>query len=293
MTKHRTKLLVFLSVLICSLCLCLGITACSSTGNTGGHTHKFGGFWLYDGEDGHYRLATCHPEVKSELEPHVDENGDFNCDVCGFVMHVHVDEDGDLKCDECQTVIHKHTYEDGWTFNENKHWHKANCDHFIERSGYADHDFTAGNVCECGVKESEVKVYALYQNSPEYNLYFVQWLAWLKAEGITVEYTESGDGIYHYEDHSEVRFLGERTVKVKAQSDGEPLSDVWFMVTLYTDNAYYQSNGTIALGIAKTDENGIAEIAFNPVGGYSSGMVQYRIRVALAADVAIALGIKE
>ena len=294
MTKLRTKLLVLLSVLICSLCLCFGITACSSTGNTGGHTHKFGGFWLYDGDDGHYRLATCHPEVKSELEPHVDENNDFNCDVCGFVMHVHVDEDGDLKCDECQTVIHKHTYEDGWTFNENKHWHKANCDHFIERSGYADHDFTAGNVCECGVKESEVKVYALYQNSPEYNLYFTQWLAWLKAEGITVEYTASGDGIYHYEDGtSEVRFLGERTVKVKAQADGEPLSDVWFMVTLFTNNEYYQNNGTMALGIAKTDASGIAEIAFNPVGGYSSGMVQYRIRVALAADVALALKIDE
>ncbi|MCH5147549.1 MAG: hypothetical protein J1F61_06095 [Clostridiales bacterium] len=290
MTKISKKLLVFFSVLVCSLCLGLGITACS---NGGEHTHTFGGFWLFDGADGHYRLATCHPEVKSELSPHVDKNNDFNCDVCGYLMHVHVDGDGDFKCDECQAVIHKHTYKEKWSFNENNHWHDADCEHFIERSDYADHRFIEG-VCPCGVKKSEVKVYELYKNSPEYNLYFVQWLAWLKAEGITVEYTESGDGIYHYENGTdEVRFLGERTVKVKAQSGSEPLSDVWFMVTLFTDNEYYQTNGTIALGIAKTDESGIAEIAFNPVGGYSSGTVQYRIRVALAADVAIALGIDE
>ncbi|MCH5147618.1 MAG: hypothetical protein J1F61_06445 [Clostridiales bacterium] len=288
MTKFHTKLLVFMSVLFCSLCLILGITAC----NGGGHTHTFGGFWLYDGEDGHYRLATCHPEVKSKLEPHVDKNGDFNCDVCGYLMHVHVDEDGDNFCDDCHSVIHKHTFDEGWTFNENMHWHKATCEHFIERSGFIIHRFTEG-VCECGVKESEVKVYGLYKNSPEYELYFTEWLAWLKAEGITVEYTESGDGIYHYEDHSEVRFLGERTVKVQAVSDGEPLSDVWFMVTLYTNNEYHQNNGTIALGIAKTDSTGIAEIPFSPVGGYSAQNVQYRIRLALSADVAIALGTSE
>ena len=293
MTKLRTKLLVFLSVLICSLCLILGITACN---NGGEHTHTFGGFWLFDGAEGHYRFATCHPEAKSKLEPHVDENGDLNCDVCGFVMHVHVDEDDDGVCDDCQTVIHKHTFEDKWTFNEIKHWHKATCDHFIERSDYVAHSFTQG-LCECGVKESEVKVYALYKNSPEYAqsaLYFDQWLAWLESEGITVEYTESGDGVYHYADgRSEVRFIGERTVKVQAVSGGEPLSDVWFMVSMYDGNNYYESNGTIALGIAKTDESGIAEITFRPVGGYSSATAQYHIRVALAADVAIALGTEE
>ncbi|MCH5147622.1 MAG: hypothetical protein J1F61_06465 [Clostridiales bacterium] len=293
MTKLRTKLLVFLSVLICSVCLCLGITACNSGG---GHEHTFGGFWLFDGADGHYRLATCHPEVKSGLEPHVDETGDFKCDVCGFVMHVHVDEEDDGVCDECQTVIHKHTFDDKWTFNEIRHWHKATCDHFIERSDYVAHSFTQG-LCECGVKESEAKVYALYKNSPEYAqsaLYFDQWLDWLKAEGITVEYTANGDGIYHHKDGTdEVRFLGERTVKVQAVSGGEPLSDVWFMVSLYDGKNYRELNGTIALGLAKTDESGIAEITFRPVGGYSSATVNYHIRVALAADVAKALGTKE
>ena len=292
MTKLRTKLLVVFSVLVCSLCLGLGITACNNSG--GGHTHNYGGFWLFDGADGHYRLATCHPEVKSKLEPHVDKDGDNVCDVCGFVMHVHVDEDGDGICDECQTEIHKHTFKDEWSFNEKKHWHKASCDHFIERSDYNDHSFTEG-VCECGVKESESQVYELYKNSPEYDLEFIDWLVWLKNNGIiSVEYTASGDGIYHYEDgRSEVRFLGEKTVKVQAVSGGEPLSDVWFMVSLYTGSKYYESNGTIALGIAKTDANGIAQITFNPVGGYSSATVQYRIRVALAADVAKALGIAE
>ena len=291
MTKIHTKLLVFLGVLVCSLCLCLGIVACS---NVGEHKHTFGGFWLFDGEDGHYRFATCHPEVKSGLEPHVDKNGDFKCDVCNYVMHVHVDGNNDNVCDDCQSVIHRHEFEEEWSFNEYKHWHEATCEHFIERDDYNDHSFTEG-VCECGIKESEVKVYDLYKNSPEYELYFNEWLEWLAENNvIEVEFTENGDGVYHYGDgHTEVRFIGERTVKVNAVSGGEPLEDVWFMVTLFTDNEYYQNNGTIALGIAKTDESGIAEIAFNPVGGYSSATIEYRIRIALSADIATELGIDE
>ena len=291
MTKFHTKLLVFLSVLICSLCLILGITACNNSG--GEHKHTFGGFWLFDGADGHYRFATCHPEVKSELEPHVDETGDFKCDLCGYVMHVHVDGDGDFKCDECQTVIHKHTYKEEWSFNEISHWHEADCEHFIERSDYDDHNFVEG-VCECGVKESEVKVYDLYKNSPEYELYFTQWLAWLESEGITVEYTESGDGVYHFADGtSETRFLGERTVKVKAESDGAPLANVWVMVSMFTNGGYYEVKGTIALGIAKTDESGIAQITFSPVGGYSSSKIEYRIRIAERKDIAVFEGVTE
>ena len=296
MTKNHTKLLVFLSVLICSLCLILGITACNSKGgsNTDDHKHAFGGFWLFDGADGHYRLATCHHEVKSELEPHVDETGDFRCDVCDYVMHVHVDENDNNICDECQSEIHKHTFEEKWTFNENKHWHKATCDHFIERDGYANHSFTDG-VCECGVKESEVKVYDLYKNSIEYELYFVQWLDWLKDNGITsVEYTESGDGIYHYENgHSEVRFIGERTITVRAQSEGEPVAHVWIMVTLFYNGGYYEYNGSLALGLAETGADGIAEIAFRPIGGYSSEQVVYRARLAETKDIAGYLGIAE
>lgn len=298
MTKIHTKLLVFFSVIICSLCLCFGLAACNNSGgnNTGEHTHTFGGFWLFDGADGHYQFATCHPEEKSELKPHADEDGDFKCDVCDYVMHVHVDEDEDNICDDCQSEIHKHTFEEEWTFNEKKHWHNANCEHFIERSNYVDHSFVEG-VCECGVKESEVKVYDLYKNSPEYEFYFPQWLDWLKDNGIiSVEISESGDGVYHFADgHSEVRFVGERTVKVKAESSNGSVADAWFMVCMYSrkDNGYYSANGTIALGIAKTDENGIAEITFRPVGGYTSGTIDYHVRVALAADVANYLRIKE
>lgn len=298
MTKIHTKLLVFFSVLICTLCLCFGLAACNDSGgnNTGEHTHTFGGFWLFDGADGHYQFATCHPEKKSELEPHADEDGDFKCDVCDYVMHVHVDENEDNICDDCQSEIHKHTFEEEWTFNEKKHWHVATCEHFIERSDYVNHSFTDG-VCECGVKESEVKVYDLYKNSPEYELYFPQWLVWLKDNGITsVEFTASGDGVYHFADgHSEVRFVGERTVKVKAESTNGAVADVWFMVCMYSrkDSVYYSANGTIALGIAKTDESGIAEIPFRPVGGYSGGSIEYRVRVALNADVAAILRVRE
>ena len=288
MTKFHKKLLVFLSVLVCTLCLCLGLAACNpsngdNTNEDDGHTHNFAGAWLYDGAEGHYQLATCHPTVKSALEAHVDESEDGKCDVCDYPMTSEDDE-------------HEHTFEEKWTFNEKKHWHDASCEHFIERSEYNDHDFVEG-VCECGVKESEVKVYDLYRNSPEYDLEFVDWLEWLKEHNVeSVEYTASGDGIYHYKDGtSEVRFLGERTAKVSATADGEPLADVWFMISMYytKENKYYESNGTIALGIAKTGANGIAEITFRPVGGYSSETVEYRIRVAEAKDIAKAEKIDE
>ena len=291
MTRLHKKLLVIFCALVCTLCLCLGITACNTAGK---HTHTFDGFWLFDGADGHYRFATCHPDVKSEKEPHVDENQDNKCDVCGYVMHEHTDVDGDNVCDECEQEIHKHEFSDEWTFSENKHWHEATCEHFTERSDYVAHSFSGG-VCECGVKESEVKVYDLYKNSPEYELFFTQWLDWLESNGITVEYTESGDGIYHYADHSEVRFLGERTVKVKAVADGNALADVWFMVAMYNteEKGYYENKGTIALGIAKTGANGVAEVTFRPAGGYSSATIEYRIRIAERKDIAVFEGVDE
>ncbi|MCH5147483.1 MAG: hypothetical protein J1F61_05735 [Clostridiales bacterium] len=282
MTKFHKKLLVFLSVLVCTLCLCFGLAACNpsnddNTNEDDGHTHNFAGAWLYDGAEGHYQLATCHPTVKSELQDHFDDDENGKCDACGFDMSSEDDE-------------HQHTYKDEWSFNEKKHWHDASCDHFIERSEYNDHDFVAG-VCECGVKESQVKVYDLYRNSPEYDLEFVDWLDWLKDNGIiSVEFTASGDGIYHYEDgSSEVRFLGERTVKVKAVVDGDPLTDVWFMVAMYqtAEEGYYENKGTIALGIAKTDATGVAEITFRPAGGYSSEAIEYRIRIAEKKDIAV------
>ena len=291
MKKLHKKLLVFLSVLVCSLCLVFGLAACNNTNgdNTNKpdddeHTHTFGGVWLYDGADGHYRLATCHPDVKSDLEPHVDGNENGKCDVCDYPMAAEEDE-------------HKHDFEEKWTFNEKKHWHNAICEeHFTDRDGYADHSFKEG-VCECGVKESEVKVYDLYRNSPEYDLEFVDWLEWLvDNQVVEVEYTESGDGVYHYEDgHEELRFLGERTVKVMAQSDGEPLANVWFMVAMYSSElqGYYENKGTIALGIAKTDATGVAEISFHPVGGYSSATIKYRLRLAERKDIAVFEGVTE
>ncbi|MCH5147487.1 MAG: hypothetical protein J1F61_05755 [Clostridiales bacterium] len=291
MKKLHKKLLVFLSVLVCSLCLVFGLAACNNTNgdNTNKpdddeHTHTFGGVWLYDGAEGHYRLATCHPDEKSDLEPHVDGNENGKCDVCDYPMAAEEDE-------------HKHDFEEKWTFNEKKHWHNAICEeHFTDRDGYADHSFKEG-VCECGVKESEVKVYDLYRNSPEYDLEFVDWLEWLADNNVVeVEYTESGDGVYHYQDGTEeVRFLGERTVKVMAQSDGDPVANVWFMVAMYNseEQGYYESKGTIALGIAKTDATGVAEITFRPVGGYSSATIKYRIRLAERKDIAVFEGVTE
>lgn len=256
---------------VCDVCLTTNI-----------HKHSFSTEWSHDYE-GHWKAATCkHSDLKSEYAEHVDEDdnnyGDGVCDICGY-----------------SELPHEHKYEEEWTFDENVHWHVATCVHFLEKGSYASHSFNEKGVCECGVEKSYVEVYALYMRTG--NLTFVEWLRWLADNKVVrVEKTESGDGIYYYDDETyEIAFLGDRTVKVKAEADGEPLAHVWIMISLYDRNneGYVQVNGTIALGIAETDENGIAEITFSPVGGYSSETNEYRIRIAETKDIAYLQGVDE
>lgn len=254
---------------VCNVCLTTNI-----------HKHSFSTEWSGDYE-GHWKAATCkHDNLKSEFAEHVDEDdngyGDGVCDICGY-----------------SELPHEHKFEEEWTINERVHWHVAICVHFLEKGSYASHSFNEKGICECGVEKSYVEVYNLYAKTG--NLTFVEWLRWLAEKGVVrVEKTESGDGIYYYEDETyEIAFLGDRTVKVKAEADGKPLAHVWIMISLYDNEEYVEVDGTIALGIAETDENGIAEITFSPIGGYSSDTKEYRIRIAEKKDIAYLQGVDE
>ena len=257
-----------------------GDGACDVCLTTKLHQHSFSAEWSHDGE-GHWKAATCkHSELKSEYAEHVDEDGngygDGVCDICGY-----------------SELHHEHKFEEEWTINESVHWHVAICIHFMERGDYGSHAFNAQGVCKCGVKKSYVDVYGLYSRTG--NLTFVEWLRWLADKGVVrVEKTESGDGIYYYEDGtSEIEFLGDRTVTVKVVADDKPVQHAWVMVSFFDGVGYTEVNGTLALGIGETDENGIVEILFSPIRGYSAENKEYHVRLAEARDVAIVLGISE
>ena len=267
MNKIHTKLLVFLGAVICSLCLVFGLSACANNGgnNTNeddnggdGHTHTFGDLWLPDGDEGHYQLATCHPTVKSELEDHVDENDNEICDVCDYNMHVH-------------------TYAEELSFDQESHWYAATCSHNLTKD-QADHDFVDG-VCECGVTEDEVAVYAMYKAAEGSGAYaFAIWLESLKNDGVTeIKVADSGDALYYYGDTFEVAYFAARTVTANATAGGEPLAHVWFSIQL-------QAKENITIAAVETDENGEAVITFTPVS-YSGDNNTYVLRIPEAKDI--------
>ncbi|MCH5147543.1 MAG: hypothetical protein J1F61_06065 [Clostridiales bacterium] len=267
MNKIHTKLLVFLGAVICSLCLVFGLSACANNGgnNTNeddnggdGHTHTFGDLWLPEGDEGHYQLATCHPTVKSDIEPHVDENENEICDVCDYNMHVH-------------------TYAEELSFDQESHWYAATCSHNLTKDN-GEHDF-AGGVCECGVTEDEVAVYAMYKAAEGSGAYsFAIWLKSLKNDGVTeIKVADSGDALYYYDDTYEVAYFAQRTVTAKATAGGEPLAHVWFSIQL-------QSTTNTTIAAVETDANGEAVITFTPVS-YSGDNNTYVLRIPEAMNI--------
>lgn len=281
-------------------------------------------FWLGDGFT-HWREAYCGHNVKGKEAAHVDENGDLNCDICGYPIHqhsykwngdanehwleptcgdtteikdkgLHIDVDNDDMCDACgRQLTHTHKYSEDWTFDENAHWHAPICTDTTEGADEAVHTFNNG-VCECSAVESETNAYKILKEKTDLQDGFVEWLNVIKENGVTnVTATESGDVIYVYGDGTtEAAYVAERTVKVKAAtSSGDGVAHVWIMLTLYKDGEYQEINGSYALGLAETDETGIAKITFTPVSGYTSRNVSYRIRLAEQKDIAAYLGISE
>ena len=98
MKRIFSMLLVIAVILSCTLVLlsCADDqdTTTSSTNSTPSsteqskvpqHSHTYEGDWIVE-EEGHYRVATCHPDAK-DLNDHKDSvNRDGKCDVCFYVM---------------------------------------------------------------------------------------------------------------------------------------------------------------------------------------------------------------
>ena len=280
-------------------------------------------FWLGDGST-HWHGSTCGHNVKGDEEPCTDENGDSNCDICGYLIHKHsyewngnddehwleptctdtteikekephIDANNDDVCDTCGKLLpHTHKYSEDWSFDEDAHWHAPTCKDTTEGADEDVHTFKDG-ICECGAVEAETNAYRILKEKADLQDSYTSWLNSIKEDGVTnVTVTEAGDVIYNYGDGiTEVAYVAERTVKVKAVSSGEGVAHVWIMLTLYKDGAYQEVNGTYALGVAETDENGVAEITFIPVSGYTSKTVDYRVRLAEKKDIASYLGIAE
>ena len=281
-------------------------------------------FWLGDGST-HWHGSTCGHNVKSDEAPCVDENGDSNCDVCGYSIHKHsyvwngnddehwkeptcgdtteikekephIDADNDDMCDTCGKILtHTHKYSEDWTFDENTHWHAPMCTDTSEGVDEDLHTFKDG-VCKCGVKESEINAYRILKEKTDLQDGFAEWLAVLKSAGVVaVRITESGDVVYDYSDGTvEGVYIAERTVRAEAiTSDGNAVEGVWFMVSAFKNGEYQVIDGSIALGVGQTDKQGVVEITFLPVAGYSNSGTVYRVRLAEKKDIASKLGVPE
>ena len=99
------------------------------------HTHTYEEAWTSKGEEGHWHLPDCgHTVDGSGLTPHVDENNDGACDVCG--------ENGG----------HEHTYAKGWTTTEDEHWREVTCGHDVPVADKGVHaDEKGDGTCDiCG-----------------------------------------------------------------------------------------------------------------------------------------------
>ena len=100
------------------------------------------------------------------------------CTVCGAVLAGKAEHTpgAEATCEAAQTCTVcgeelaaklPHTFSDEWSMDETYHWHAASCTHEEEKSGYAEHDYTAtdeGKVrtyaCECGYSY-EVELFEL------------------------------------------------------------------------------------------------------------------------------------
>lgn len=318
----KRKLVVAVFLIITAFCGVIGFAACGEQ-----HVHTFSEDWMRS-ETEHWHEATCeHTEEKGDLGPHVDSDNNGKCDKCNYDMPTddecnhtfestwtydgkthwhaatcehkelkkdeapHVDENNDQFCDICRGLIeHEHKFsETEWKFDLDKHWRPATCGHTTEKGSEAEHTFTDG-VCECGVKEVEKTAYNTLVEKKlvaEENDFYT-WLTGLKTDGKEVRITAQGDIVYDSGEHIEDVYVAERTIKVKAAADGDGLADVWFKVA-YDGLSESDEHSTNALAVAKSGADGIAEITFNPIGGYTI----YNIMLAEAKDVAVLEGGEE
>lgn len=176
--KKRVKSLVMLLASVVGIGAMAG--ACDQLKKPS-HEHTYADAWSSDAA-GHWHEATCDCEdLVPEKTAHTDANNDAVCDVCEFTNHehtyaedwssdankhwhaadcghnvankdeaAHADADEDGKCDVCDYVvgeIHEHTYSTEWSFDEEYHWHEANCGHDVEIKDKQAHNLNEAGDC--------------------------------------------------------------------------------------------------------------------------------------------------
>ena len=111
------------------------------------HEHTYSEDWTVDCTN-HWNAADCGCIIPAvNVEAHVDENGDGECDTCKYVI-----ED-----------LHNHYYDTKWSNDAEYHWHAALCEHNAELADRAAHEINAaGNCTVCGAKVKDVDKTSIY-----------------------------------------------------------------------------------------------------------------------------------
>ena len=111
-----------------------------------------------------------------------------------------------------------------------------------------------------------------------------EWQQFLEDEGVSeVVILENGDALAYYGDEDDtgvILYAKERTLLVDVTfTSGDAYADLWFKVI-----AEVKGKEAI-LGLAKTDEEGVAKITFLPLLGYSSEDAVYTVCLAEVDDL--------
>ena len=145
------------------------------------HTHTFSDVFKHNDSE-HWKEATCeHIDQIIDKGEHTFVDG--VCSICGYIRHVHTfsntyssdksfhwkkatcehtdlisdkeshDFDDNNKCKICgyeRIIEHIHSFDTNYTYDENKHWQKANCEHSDLKQNEGEHTYS-NNVCTiCG-----------------------------------------------------------------------------------------------------------------------------------------------
>ena len=114
------------------------------------HVHSWSNEWSTDATNHWHACSGC--EETKDLTTHVyDDDHDTTCNTCGYVR-----------------AIGDHVANVAWESNETHHWHVCAHDGCEIKFDYAEHDYSAQGICECGyyagytltlgVAENQIKI---------------------------------------------------------------------------------------------------------------------------------------
>lgn len=109
--------------------------------------HEFASNWTFDA-DAHWHATSCGHDAKSDVSAHDWNDGEvtllpteeskgekvYKCVVCGYE-----------KRQEIPALSHTHVFGDDWSFDEDIHWHAAECGHDV-KSDISVHSWNSGSI---------------------------------------------------------------------------------------------------------------------------------------------------